>query len=70
MLQKNQAIKEAAVSEVVPIAQSVEEFDARIVANPEVMEAFFAGDKQGVNDFFEKVWGLEVISTSERTLPQ
>jgi hypothetical protein len=70
MVQEIRAKGVAVVSEQVPTAKSVEEFDARIEANPEIMEAFFAGDPQGVNDFFEKVWGLTVISTTERTFPK
>ena len=58
--------EEATVSDVVPLAKSAEEFQARMDANPEIMESFLAGDPQGTNDFFEKVWGMKVISTSER----
>ena len=62
--------EEAAVSDVVPVAKSAEEFQARMDANPEIMESFLAGDPQGTNDFFEKVWGMKVISTSERIRPE
>jgi hypothetical protein len=62
--------EEATVSEVVPLPNSAEEFQARMDANPEIMEAFLAGDPQGTNDFFEKVWGMKVISTSERIRPE
>ena len=62
--------EEAAVSDFVPLAKSAEEFQARMDANPEIMEAFRAGDPQGTNDFFEKVWGMKVISTSEHIRPE
>jgi len=62
--------EEAAVSDVVPLAKSAEEFQARMDANPEIMEALLAGDPQGTIDFFEKVWGMKVISTSERIRPE
>ena len=61
--------EEATVSDVVPLPNSAEEFQARMDANPEIMESFLAGDPQGTNDFFEKVWGMKVISTSERIRP-
>jgi hypothetical protein len=70
MVQEIRAKGVAVVSEQVPTAKSIEEFDARIEANPKIMEAFFAGDPQGVNDFFEKVWGGRVTSITERTFPE
>ena len=62
--------EEAAVSDVVPLAKSAVEFQARMDANPEIMESFLAGDPQGTNEFFEKVWGMKVISASERIRPE
>lgn len=73
-MSKEVKTKEAVVSERFPTNSMVppknkEEIEARIAANPEIMERIAQGDHEAVTDYFF-LMGASSVTTSERFKPE